>query len=49
MLILDVNEHEATLRHWIKTWKPARIVAVGGDGTVKLVYEQILGSRVVLG
>ncbi|MCY7352126.1 MAG: diacylglycerol kinase family lipid kinase [Cytophagaceae bacterium] len=37
------------MRHWIKTWKPDRIVAVGGDGTVKLVYEQILGSRVVLG
>ena len=49
LLKLDGKNDEAALQHWIETWKPDRVVAVGGDGTVKLVAEQVLGTSMILG
>lgn len=37
------------LQKWLRAWPPDRVVAVGGDGTVKLVAEQLLGTSLVLG
>jgi diacylglycerol kinase (ATP) len=36
-------DHES-LGYWIKTWKPDTVVAVGGDGTLKLVAEVLQGT-----
>ena len=33
-----------SIKYWIDCWKPDKVVAVGGDGTVKLVAEALLGS-----
>ncbi len=41
------NDQES-LRYWIKTWKPDRVVTVGGDGTLKLAAEVLLGSNIPL-
>ena len=44
------GEHDASsLRHYISTWKPDRVVAVGGDGTIKAVAEQLVGTGIALG
>lgn len=33
----------------IKKWRPDRVIAVGGDGTVKLVAEQLLNTGIPIG
>lgn len=47
--LMDGKNDAASLSHWINTWKPDRVIAVGGDGTVSLVAEQLLGSQVAMG
>jgi YegS/Rv2252/BmrU family lipid kinase len=37
-----------SVKYWIKTWEPDRVVAVGGDGTLKLVAEALLGKHIPL-
>ncbi len=39
----------ASIRHWIKTLSPGKVVAVGGDGTISLVAEQLMGTEISLG
>jgi len=41
------NDQES-LRYWIESWKPDKVVAVGGDGTLKLVAEVLLGKNIPL-
>ena len=44
------GEHDASsLRHHISACKPDRVIAVGGDGTIKAVAEQLLGTHIALG
>ena len=44
------GEHDHTsLEHWIKDWKPDRVIAVGGDGTLKLVAEQVIDTKISIG
>jgi len=41
----SAQELKKTIRHW----HPDRVVAVGGDGTVKAVAEQLLHTRISMG
>lgn len=38
-----------SIRHWVQTWQPDRVVAVGGDGTLKLVAEVLIGKDIPIG
>ena len=48
-LLLTGNNDADSLHYWIEHQKPDRVVAIGGDGTVSLVAEQLLGSPVAMG
>jgi YegS/Rv2252/BmrU family lipid kinase len=47
--LMDGKNDAASLTHWISNWNPDRVIAVGGDGTVSLVAEQLLGTDVPMG
>lgn len=47
--LMDGKNDAASLTHWIQTWKPDRVIAVGGDGTVSLVAKQVMGTDVPMG
>ena len=47
--LLSGKSDEASVRSHLSTVKPDRIVAVGGDGTVKLVAEAVQGTSIPLG
>ncbi|MDB5241681.1 MAG: diacylglycerol kinase [Spirosoma sp.] len=49
LLYLDGKTDTETLPRAIADLKPDRVVAVGGDGTLKIVAEQLLGTGVPLG
>lgn len=49
LLTLNGETDDETLRRAISDLQPDRVVAVGGDGTVKLVAEQLLGTGIPLG
>ena len=46
---LTKNCNDATIKEKIKLFSPKKVVAVGGDGTVKLVAECILNTKILLG
>jgi len=48
-VILTGKDDPATIQYWIKKLLPDRVVAVGGDGTVSLVAQQLLGSAIPMG
>lgn len=47
--LLTGKNDAVSLQYWIDTYKPERVIAVGGDGTVSLVAEQLLGSSIAMG
>jgi YegS/Rv2252/BmrU family lipid kinase len=47
--LLDGKDDAASLKYWIEKWQPNRIIAVGGDGTVTLVAEQVLRTPIAMG
>ncbi len=47
--VLDGVNDKTSLNYWINQLQPDRVVAVGGDGTVKLLAEQLLNTNVALG
>ena len=47
-LLADKND-AGSLAYWIEKIKPDRVVAVGGDGTVSLVAQQLLGTNISMG
>jgi diacylglycerol kinase (ATP) len=47
--LMDGKNDAVSLTHWINTWNPHRVIAVGGDGTVSLVAEQLMGTDVPMG
>ncbi|ARK12061.1 diacylglycerol kinase family protein [Fibrella sp. ES10-3-2-2] len=49
LLYLDGTNDEELLRQALADLKPDRVVAVGGDGTLKLVAEQLLDTNIPLG
>ncbi|GAA4400821.1 diacylglycerol kinase family lipid kinase [Nibrella viscosa] len=49
LLMLNGEDDEDRLTQEIETYKPDRVVAVGGDGTVKMVAERLLNRNIPLG
>lgn len=47
--LMDGKNDAASLTHWIDSWKPDRVVAVGGDGTVSVVAKKLMGTDVPMG
>lgn len=43
------KDDKSNIEETIKNWNPQVIVAVGGDGTCKLVAESLQGSKAVMG
>lgn len=46
---LSGQDDSGHLQHYIQTLRPAKVVAVGGDGTIKLVAELVKETPIVLG
>lgn len=47
--LLDGKDDATSLKYWIEKLQPERVIAVGGDGTVSLVAEQLLGKNIAMG
>jgi diacylglycerol kinase (ATP) len=47
--VLTGSDDSESIRHWLEKIKPAKVVAVGGDGTISLVAREIIGKDVALG
>src|SRR3982750_3121449 len=47
--LLTGKNDAGSLQYWIDHFKPDRVVAVGGDGTVSLVAKQLLNSSIAMG
>ncbi len=47
--IMKGKGDSSSIRHWIKKLSPQKVVAVGGDGTVSMVAEQLIGTSIPLG
>jgi YegS/Rv2252/BmrU family lipid kinase len=47
-MLTGENDSES-VKHWIEKLKPAKVIAVGGDGTVTMVAKEVLGSEIALG
>src|SRR5687767_1549006 len=47
--LLTGKNDSSSVKHHIERLQPTKVVAVGGDGTVKLVAEIIRGSSILLG
>ncbi|RYD57181.1 MAG: diacylglycerol kinase family lipid kinase [Sphingobacteriales bacterium] len=49
LYLTNGQNDRSSLTHWIESWKPDRVVAVGGDGTLKLVAEILASNEIPLG
>ena len=49
LFVLTGKDDKTSIDHYIKTLKPNKIVAVGGDGTVKSLGELLINSPIPLG
>jgi diacylglycerol kinase (ATP) len=49
LYLTNGENDKVSLTHWIHSWHPDRVVAVGGDGTLKLVAEVLEGTDIPLG
>jgi diacylglycerol kinase (ATP) len=47
-ILTGKNDNES-IKHWLQSFGPQQVVAVGGDGTVSLVAQLILGTGIALG
>lgn len=47
--VLRGKNDKASIKHYINTIKPEKIIAVGGDGTVKLLGELLYNTNIPLG
>lgn len=47
--LLTGTDDKRSVQHYIESIKPDRVVAVGGDGTVKMVAELLKGTSMALG
>jgi diacylglycerol kinase (ATP) len=49
IVLLSGKNDALTVYDKIKTWQPHKVIAVGGDGTIKLAAEQMVGTDIPLG
>lgn len=49
IFLLDGKDDATSLKYWIEKLQPDKVIAVGGDGTVSLVAEQILNTNIAMG
>src|SRR5687768_619114 len=49
LFLLTGKNDAVSLQYWIDKFKPDRVVAVGGDGTVSFVARQLLSSPIAMG
>lgn len=49
LFTLSGKDDDSSLQYWIKDWKPDMVVAVGGDGTLKLVATALAGTNILTG
>lgn len=47
--LISGKDDAVSLRYWIDNFKPDKVIAVGGDGTVSLVAEQLLETGIAMG
>lgn len=47
--VLTGKDDVSSIQYWIKKLSPQRVVAVGGDGTISLVAQQLSGSGIPMG
>ncbi len=47
--VLTGEGDDGSLKYWFDKFKPDRVVAVGGDGTISLVAKQLLGTTIAMG
>ncbi|MEO6637893.1 MAG: diacylglycerol kinase family protein [Ginsengibacter sp.] len=47
--VLSAEREDGSLRYWFEKFKPDRVVAVGGDGTISLVAKELLGTAMTMG
>ena len=47
--LLDGKDDATSLKYWIEKLQPERVIAVGGDGTISLVAQQLLGKKIAMG
>src|ERR1700750_445795 len=49
VIIVGTGNDGMKIYEKIKSWQPDKVIAVGGDGTIKLVAEQLLNTNIPLG
>ncbi len=49
LVTLNGKTDDALLQSQIRSFQPDKVIAVGGDGTIKLVAEQLIGTNIALG
>lgn len=49
VFLVDGNYESDKLKMQISSFKPSKVIAVGGDGTVSLVAKQLIGTGIALG
>jgi diacylglycerol kinase (ATP) len=47
--LLSKDNDSASIQHYIETLSPQKVIAVGGDGTVKMLAEQLAGKDIPMG
>ncbi|HEY8689660.1 MAG TPA: YegS/Rv2252/BmrU family lipid kinase [Chitinophagaceae bacterium] len=47
--LLDGKDDATSLQYWIEKLQPEKVIAVGGDGTISLVAEQLLRTNIAMG
>ncbi len=47
--VLAGKHDRDSLQYWLEKFKPHRVIAVGGDGTISLVAKQMLGTDMAMG
>ena len=49
LFFLTGTDDNISIKQWIEKIKPAKVVAVGGDGTISLVAREVIGKNIALG